>query len=430
VFDEIHTTIRDAQDYFDYVHYSFLGFGLFLVFILAFYAIGLLLGGCGSVDGGTKNLGGTCLCCGTSIFFFFSTILWLMATIFFLAGALSDHLVCTTLKDPANAELGFWIDNFINDTVNAAINTTITDGGDEDHQQANITFQGILDRCSDDQSLYEVFSLDIIYNITVLDNWQEDYNIDTAIAEIKAQVTKAIEDVIDNAGIPQGAIDKVNDMAVIFDSLLTNVLTEVSGLDVSTIIDEGSITDIQTQLANINNTETLQDELTAILGEFNDFKIEIENAQTYFETYETELHYGTPPMSIGETLTFAINKSLAAVVSLQDGGENRLLVDTEIDNTIDILLGTIDDFIGYVIEYVTTDFAKCGPIMGVYDLTTNIACDQLLAPFNGLWSGLGLYLILMIPVLILSCCLEPLFRRKRIPAYSKQQHIEMTGWHC
>ena len=47
----------EAQDYFDYVYYGVLGFGLFLVAILALYTIGILLGSFGSVGGPAKRQG-------------------------------------------------------------------------------------------------------------------------------------------------------------------------------------------------------------------------------------------------------------------------------------------------------------------------------------------------------------------------------------
>jgi gas vesicle protein len=49
--------LLDAQDYFDYVYYVVLGFGLFLVAILALYLIGILLGSFGSVGGPAKRQG-------------------------------------------------------------------------------------------------------------------------------------------------------------------------------------------------------------------------------------------------------------------------------------------------------------------------------------------------------------------------------------
>ena len=55
--EELEKFLLDAQEYFDYVYYGVLGFGLFLVAILAFYLIGILLGSCGSIGGPAKRQG-------------------------------------------------------------------------------------------------------------------------------------------------------------------------------------------------------------------------------------------------------------------------------------------------------------------------------------------------------------------------------------
>ena len=102
-------TIYDFKDYFQYIYYGFLVFGLFLVFILAFYLLGTLMGTCGSVDGPSRKTGACCLCTGTVIFFIFGFFLWLVATVFFTVGSLNDHFVCKLLEDPSNSELGGWI---------------------------------------------------------------------------------------------------------------------------------------------------------------------------------------------------------------------------------------------------------------------------------------------------------------------------------
>jgi hypothetical protein len=91
------------------------------------------------------------------------------------------------------------------------------------------------------------------------------------------------------------------------------------------------------------------------------------------------------------------------------------------------MIKTVDVFIKYILDYVENGFATCGPLMNVYDLVDNTLCYRILSPFNGIWTGFGLYLILSIPILIMSCMLEPLFRRYKKAAYQKEDHIEMMG---
>ena len=132
-------------------------------------------------------------------------------------------------------------------------------------------------------------------------------------------------------------------------------------------------------------------------------------------------------MTISETVTRAFNLADEAITSLEINGSVRKEIDIVIDTSINSLINTVQDFIDYALEYIKTDFASCGPLMNVYDLVENTLCDRILSPFNGIWTGIGLYLILFIPIVILSCMLEPLFRRYKKAAYKKEDHVEMMG---
>ena len=123
----------------------------------------------------------------------------------------------------------------------------------------------------------------------------------------------------------------------------------------------------------------------------------------------------------------ALKLASDALENLKEGGEVRIKIDGVIQNAFDTMIKTVDNFIKYILDYVENGFATCGPLMNVYDLVDNTLCYRILSPFNGIWTGFGLYLILSIPILIMSCMLEPLFRRYKKAAYQKEDHIEMMG---
>ena len=126
-------------------------------------------------------------------------------------------------------------------------------------------------------------------------------------------------------------------------------------------------------------------------------------------------------------MTNALDLASKALENLKEGGAVRIKIDGVIQNAFDTMVKTVDVFIKYILNYVKTGFATCGPLMNVYDLVDNTLCYRILSPFNGIWTGFGLYLILSIPILIMSCMLEPLFRRYKKAAYQKEDHIEMMG---
>ena len=132
-------------------------------------------------------------------------------------------------------------------------------------------------------------------------------------------------------------------------------------------------------------------------------------------------------MTISQTVEMALDLSRDAFEKLSDNGAVRKEINSVIDNAVDSMINTVNGFIDYVLDYLQTGFATCGPLMDVYDLVDNTICYRILSPFNGIWTGFGLYLILSIPILIMSCMLEPLFRRYKKAAYQKEDHIEMMG---
>ena len=141
---------------------------------------------------------------------------------------------------------------------------------------------------------------------------------------------------------------------------------------------------------------------------------------------EKYLHY-KGYYDLSDTFNLALDLAQKAIEDLTEPGEVQTLIFDEVQKVFDSLITTGDGFVGYVLDYVQNKFADCSPLANVYDLTENTICYQFLNPFNGIWTGVGLYLILMLPILILACALEPLFRRYHKPAYTKERHIEMTG---
>ena len=87
------------------------------------------------------------------------------------------------------------------------------------------------------------------------------------------------------------------------------------------------------------------------------------------------------------------------------------LNNSKIDDFIDNLSQNIENIVGNRIELETQDLGKCHVLIEIKDEIHEMICEDLLFPFNGLWSGLGLFLIILIPTLILAIFLANEFRR-------------------
>jgi len=57
---------------------------------------------------------------------------------------------------------------------------------------------------------------------------------------------------------------------------------------------------------------------------------------------------------------------------------------------------------------------QCGPVSHIYNgLLVNSLCEDIVNPFNGQWSQLGLALLFLIPGLFLICFLDGMFRKQK-----------------
>ena len=173
-------------------------------------------------------------------------------------------------------------------------------------------------------------------------------------------------------------------------------------------------------------------EKTEINDLFNQVETDLETLNVSFSSvkdkfigFNDSLYYDGE--SISEVLDKALTISEDAINSFGENNSSRNDIFNLIDDASNEFVSTIQEFVDYVVSYVENDFAKCGPLKYTYDLVDNSLCYRIIQPFNGLWTGLGLYLILMFPILIMSCLLEPLFRRFNKPAYTKDRHVEMAG---
>ena len=421
IYDDNEDSILEIQDYIGFAFYGFLTFGLILVFVLVFYVVGMSLGSCGSTGGPAKKTGGCCLCTGSVIFFLISSVVWLMVTVFFLIGSLSDHFVCETLADPSNSELGSWIDEYANQILNTEFD------GVNMSQPFNLSISNIIDECRNDSSLYNTFELDRIFDLEAeFDDWETKYGIEDAINSVKEQVDTYVEDILDKIDISQFE-DQINQMNEIFKTLEKDLINKTIEFNLDDVFDFNKFTEFEDMITGLGNEDIIAAYQEIVVG-YESFNASFKEGQTNFQDYyNNDLQF--QGQSISQTVTDAFELFKEALKKLQTDGDLRVLIDQTVDVSTKLLIQTAQGFIDYITNYVENDFASCKPIMGIYDLFDNTVCYRILTPFNGIWTGVGMYLILMVPILIMSCMLEPLFRRYKKPAYVKNKHVEMTGTH-
>ena len=200
------------------------------------------LGACGSVGGSYRKGGKNCLCGSNSILLFSGFFLWIITTILFLLGGVSDKLICQTLEDPENSE--------IYDATNEALNTLFHDAlGIEDLNNVTFSYDKIIESCGNPEtsSIYNVFDLQYVYNISDLKNWKEDFEINDMIETAKTEINKGIDDLVKDLEIDPDVEKQIRQIADTFLDLTDEVFEKIKTINISELVP-------QEQLDSINDT--------------------------------------------------------------------------------------------------------------------------------------------------------------------------------
>ena len=160
----------------------------------------------------------------------------------FLLGGVSDKLICQTLEDPVNSE--------IYNATNEALNTLFHDAlGIEELNNITFSYDKIIESCGNPEtsSIYNVFDLQYVYNISDLKNWKEDFEINDMIASAKTEINKGIDDLVEDLEIDPDIEKQIRQIADTFLDLTDEVFEKIKTINISELVP-------QEQLDSINDT--------------------------------------------------------------------------------------------------------------------------------------------------------------------------------
>ena len=87
-----------------WMHTGISGVTFTIIGLLFLYSVGVLIGIISKDESTQKRCGANWLCTTTFLFLFISPFLWILVSVGFGFGALTDHLVCDTLRNPNQSE--------------------------------------------------------------------------------------------------------------------------------------------------------------------------------------------------------------------------------------------------------------------------------------------------------------------------------------
>ena len=94
------------------VHKGIQGLTFLIIVLLLLYSFAVFIGIIAKDESQSKRYGANCLCFTTFCFLVISPILWILVSIGFGFGALTDHFVCETIRNPSQSEFRVKMNGF------------------------------------------------------------------------------------------------------------------------------------------------------------------------------------------------------------------------------------------------------------------------------------------------------------------------------
>jgi hypothetical protein len=200
--------------------------------------------------------------------------LWLITTLLFLVGGISDKLVCQTLEDPSSSE----IYNATSEAFNTLLHNALSL---DDIENVTFDYAKIIDSCSEDKSIYTVFNLSLIYDINELTNWKEDYNISDITEQAMTKIDDGITELVNGLTIDPDIKDGVNKIADQFTELTGQILDGIKGINISKLVPEEDLDKINKTITTIKGiSDKIDAKLEDITTDIDNIKFVLTNDVT------------------------------------------------------------------------------------------------------------------------------------------------------
>ena len=422
--DEIQSDIfrgTEIQDQFETIYdqylvninYGFLAIGGLLAWILTCIWLPMLCG-CSAKQFGRAKVS-------YSLFFLSAVVLFLLCTGLFTIGAISQKLVCDPLDDPENnSEMIDLVDPMLNVYLNSAFNNC-TDtklrgtGRDTTCPAFNLSIPVIIKGVHQGLPLYPLLQLNNIYDIENLENWKEEFDINSIIDSTLQSLNDIVDDITQmEENIPK---EDIINLVTNLDNSLNPILSDLMNPDLINNPIENANSTLKSIIDTITGSAPAEfiKLLEQLMTQISHLQASVITIQQDFQ--EILITFGDENSNLNLTRftksTFDLVSNAFKIIP----GE----VDTFVNTTIDQLLLAVDEEIDEVIVSVNA-VGGTEPLSAIYNSTYVHLCLEIVAPLNSVWSGLGWTLVLLLLPLSLLLCLVT----KTFP--SRQPAVAMRPW--
>ena len=390
-------------DYFQYIHIGVLALGGVMAALLTLILVGVTCGWCSRQGSGRARAGAGSVCCSFTIFFILAAILFVFCAALLLVGGISEKAVCQSLKSPEDSQVFQLAENILQETFfDDLFNGTY-----------NLSVSEVINGIHNNTPLYPLLHLDVIYDVRNLENWQVDFGIDELVEKVKVNINSSLEIIVNmKDNIP---VDNITSAASEIDNRLNPVIPDIINADIGIIEDTIILID---DLLGQAITPALEASLQNMKTELTNLMSSISSVQESFNVILDN------PFAQKEELILEIFANQTLTLVDQAFTEIPASVTVFVDSTVDGLISTVDTQIPWIVSSIENDIGRTAILSNIYNATYTYLCLDIVAPVNSVWSGLGFFLLLLLfPLLFLSCSLIKIFRTDLSKVVSKPYYL-------
>ena len=251
----------------------------------------IILGAVGTEGRRSQKGAACCLWSSISLILIFGCFLWLMTTLLFVIGGLSDKLICQTLEDPRKSE--------IYNATNLAFDRILHDVLDiKEIENIKFQYDEIINSCKDDISINEVFNLSLIGNTTDLTNWKDDYNSADIIDSAQRKLDQELKKLANKLVIDQTTQNRLKENGTKFDELTGQFFGNISSISIQAILQKTDFEHLKDTIKDIGNRYSIEqatiNNLTQDVGSIEDKLRHLDATIENVEAYRNKLLYNGP----------------------------------------------------------------------------------------------------------------------------------------
>lgn len=387
---------------------------LMLLLILICYVFGLFYGFCGKRPGNVygddccnTGTGSNWLLAAVYLTFLFSFVLLVVATGQFLVGSTVDKVVCDALRHPNDSDVFQLIDQRLVQPV--------LEGQKPHEDWSAVSVSELIENCHRNMTIYEILQVENIYNVKELKRWREQYGIGDFIDNLKRKIR--LDDLRGIQILSPEAEKELQDLAQSdisdlnfsqYTELLKERITEIDLAKFTSRLRQvrERLSRNQARLVGpaIDNEALFLDQMQRVVM---DMKLAMRDLDNSVKALEKEAKHTKP--NLREALRGLIKQATKATKFLREEGPQ--LVDKLTDQYVNETVGLIDTYVDRVINHTHGHVGRCDPLSTSYNATVIAVCNQIVDPFNGVWTSVGWCLLFFLPGIVLAMSLVSLYRK-------------------